>query len=146
MNVVRKIGYSFLGLLAGDAALLVSLMWMLGAWDTSHLELIVFYLLLFTFPGWIVVGIPAVLLMDVQLLRRLRWVLVILIGSALGALAWFLLWFSSFLFSGPHHHLNLAGHWGWSWAEWLGILLAMLVSTVAFAVYCALARRTSLAQ
>jgi len=31
MSVMRKIGYSFLGLLAGDAALIVSLMWMLGA-------------------------------------------------------------------------------------------------------------------
>lgn len=140
---MRKIGYSFLGLLAGDAALIVSLMWMLGAWDTSHLEIIVFYVLLFTFPGWIVVGIPAVLLMDVKFIRRLRWVLLILTGSALGSLAWFLLWFSSFLFSGPHHHLNLARHWGWSTAEWFGISLAMLVSTVAFAVYCALARRTS---
>ena len=101
------------------------------------MEIIVFYVLLFPLPGWIGIGIPAVLHMDVQLLKRLRWVLVILIGSALGVLAWGLLWFSSPLFSGPHHHLNFAAHWGWSLVEWSEILLAMLVSTVAFAVYSA---------
>jgi len=146
MSVLRKIGYSFLGLLAGDVALLALLVWLSGGWDTSLLEIIVFYVLLFTLLGWIVIGIPAVLLMDVQLLKRLRWVLVILIGSALGALAWFLLWIFSDLFSGPHYHLNLAAHWGWSLVEWSEISWAMLVSTVAFAAYSALARRTSSAQ
>src|SRR6185437_2335386 len=35
MTAMRKTGYSFLGLLAGDAALLALLLWLSGAWDTS---------------------------------------------------------------------------------------------------------------
>lgn len=138
MRVLRKIGYSFVGPLAGSATLLAYFVLTTRAWEPNHWQPFDIFLLIMTFtlPGWIIIGVPAVLFIDVQFIRILHWLLVLLIGAALGAFALFLI---SLIF-GLVHYINLGGHWGpWYW-------LAMLVSTVAFAVYSALARQTPSAQ
>jgi hypothetical protein len=132
----RKIGYSFVGLLAGNLALLMYLLLTTRAWELKSmgiLEMFPFYVG-FSILGWLVVGIPAVLLLRLKLVTRLHWLLVVVIGAALGALAQFLI----FLVLGLRQNLNLTGHWN---EVWWYFALAGLVSTVSFGVYCALVRR-----
>jgi len=137
MSPERKIGYSFLSLLAGDGALLAYFVWSIKVWEHDHWQLLGFFYVyvICSFIGWIVAGLPAVLLMNVSFIGRLRWPVVLLIGAALGAMIPFL----AFLVVGLRRHLNVALQhgidFGWYWAK------AMLVSRVAFAVYCFLARR-----
>jgi hypothetical protein len=137
MSPARKIGYSFLGLLTGDVALLAYFVWITRAWEHNHLQSLDIFLLyvIFTFPGWVVVGIPAVLLISPQTIRTLRWLSLLIIGAALGAFAQLLI----FLLLASRHDVNLAGHG--NQLAWY-FELSALVSTVAFAVYCALVRRT----
>ena len=137
MSAVRKIVYSLLGVLAADGALLAYFVWMNRAWETRYsgvLDIFPFYLA-FSFLGWILVGIPFVLVISSEVIIELNWLFVVLIGLFLGALAQSLI----FLWLGVTGHLNLPVHWGdvLRYEE-----LAMLISAVAFVVYCALARRT----
>lgn len=137
MNVVRKIGYSLLGVLVADGALLAYSLLINKVWETKNFgvfEIFPFYLA-FSLFGWILVGIPFVLLIQSALIIRLHWLFVVLIGLALGALAQFLI----LLGFGITGHLNLAGHWHdvAGYEE-----LAMLVSAVAFVIYCVLVRKT----
>lgn len=136
MNAARKIGYSFLGLLAGNVALFSFL---LADAKVRGIKDIAFYMLpfylLFSIFGWILVGIPFVLVIQSEVITELHWLIVILIGLFLGALAQFFIFFL-FEITG---HLNLAGHWrGVAQYE----ELAMVISVVAFLVYWLLARRT----
>lgn len=138
MNAVRKIGYSFLGLLAGNAALFTFLLVDAKAWEMKDIGAaleIYLFILAFSLFGWVLVGIPFVLVIQSEVITDLHWLIVVLIGLFLGALAQF---FIFFLFE-VTGHLNLAGHWR-------GVAryeeLAMLISSVAFVVYCLLMRRT----
>ena len=137
MSAVRKIVYSLLGLLAANGALLAYFVVIDKAWEAKNangLEIFLFYLA-FSLIGWILVGIPFVLVISSEVLVELNWLIAILIGLGLGALAqsFILLWF------GITGHLNVAGHWrGIAWYE----ELAMAISAMAFVVYCALVRRT----
>src|SRR6185312_12334417 len=64
MSVLRKIGYSFVGLLAGDGALLAYVTWSTRDLERNPWQLLKIFCLyaIFTVLGWIVVGVPAVLL------------------------------------------------------------------------------------
>lgn len=138
MSAMRKIGYSFLGLLAGNIALFTFLFVDAKAWQMrdmgAALEIYLFYLA-FSLFGWIIVGIPFVLVISSEVIVELNWLIVVLIGLFLGALAQSLI----FLWFGVTGHLNFPVHWGDVLAY---EKLAMVISAVAFVVYCALARRT----
>lgn len=136
MSAVRKIGYSFLGLLAGNVALFTFLLVDAKVWEIKNVAFYMFpFFLIFSIFGWILVGIPFVLVIQSEVITDLHWLIVVLIGLFLGALAQFFIFFVL----GVTGHLNLAGHWG-------GVAryeeFAMLISAVAFVVYCLLVRRT----
>jgi len=137
MSAMRKIIYSLLGVLVANGAVLAYFIVMNKEWETKFsgvLDIFPFYLA-FSLLGWIFVGIPFVLVISSEVIIELNWLIVVLIGLFLGALAQSLI----FLRFGITGHLNFPVHWG-------GVLayekLAMVVSAVAFVVYCALARRT----
>lgn len=135
-DYILRIGYSFLGLLAGNAALFAYFFLLARAWEPSHmqvLEIFPFYIA-FSFLGWVAVGIPAVLLIRSEFIARLYWLPMLLIGAALGTFAQFLI----FLLLGSRGYLNLPGHW--NEVAWY-FMMAVIVSTAAFAVYCVLVRR-----
>ena len=137
MSVLRKIGYSFVGLLAGDGALLACITWSTRDLEHNPWQLLKIFCLyaIFTVLGWIVVGVPAVLLMDIAFIRRIHWPLVLLIGAVLGPLALFLIFLVLDILNGQ---FSLAGYWD---DAALSCALAMVVSLVAFAVYCIFMRR-----
>jgi hypothetical protein len=135
-DYLHRIGYSFAGLLAGDAALFAYFCLFARAWEPNHLqvlEIFPFYVA-FSFLGWIAVGMPAVLLIRSEFIARLYWLPMLLIGVVLGAFAQFLI----FLLLGSRGNLNLPGHR--NEVAWY-FMMAVIVSTAAFAVYCALIRR-----
>jgi hypothetical protein len=84
---------------------------------------------LFSIVGWILVGIPAVLLLPVARISQWPYPVCVLVGAALGPTALLLILF--ILGSGKLRVENTGSLWP----------LAILVSTVSFVVYSALLRR-----
>lgn len=145
LDHLTRIGHSFFGLLAGDAILLI--LALINALRTSlllHGQLKLQCLTAFGFfipvaiasvVGWVVVGVPAVLVLSPQTIARSsRWLL-LLLGALLGPLALFVI----FLLLKPGMpKAETFTNTGFLWA------CASLISTVAFAVHCALMRRDAL--
>jgi hypothetical protein len=143
---LRRLGCSLLGLTAGNAALLLFLLQ--NAWRArtallhDHVgqpyQQVPLALSLFAMEavvsiiGWIVVGIPVVLLLPVGRLVHLHWILILLIGAALGPLALFI-----FFVLLSHGHL---GHDVFRSTRW-AFLYSILVSVVSFVAYRILIRR-----
>jgi hypothetical protein len=142
----RKIGYSFLGLLAGNAVVLAGLLFIAFFRDYPFLAKLrhPFYLnpkqALFTFlwfaifsvVGWVIVGIPAVLLMPANLVSRLHWLLAVPIGAVLGVFALYL------ELDRGHLPTDALRDPTMYWQIVVCVSAAALNSGVAFAVYCTL--------
>lgn len=140
----RKIGYSFVGLLAGNAVLLLYLLW--GAIRTRiWLRSIhmgepsrVLPNTLGMFPvfgissmlGWALIGLPCILLLRGSFVSRLNWLLALIIGAALGPLALLAIFC---VFTGGRLITEIFRNTG----NWI---FSVLISAVAFLVYCALVR------
>ena len=151
----RRIAYAFVGLLAGNAAIagyfLIWNLWGLVRFHSFPSErpardiligvaagyggLILMYGT-FSLIGWIVVGLPAVLLLPLRFPNRLPWLVILLIAAAIGVAAYFPIFL---LFSGGHPTLDLLRREGPYW------LLALLASTIGFPTYCWLIRRRTVA-
>ena len=134
--------YSFTGLLAGDAALLIFLF--LNALRTSlllHGQLKAECLTavgsfipiaIVSSVGWLVVGVPAVLILTPTRIRQTSSWLLLFLGTLLGPFALFVIFL---LLSRGMPKAEIFSHTGFLWA------CANLISTVAFPVHCALALR-----
>jgi hypothetical protein len=140
-DYVLRVGYSYLGLLAGNVASL--LLFLLNAFRASllsHGQLKAQCLAalgsfipiaIVSIVGWLAIGIPAVLILSPQRALQSPLWLLLAIGALLGPVALFAI----FLLLSP----GLAAgetftNTGLLWA------CASLISTVAFAVHCALLR------
>lgn len=137
-----RIAYSYLGLIAGNAALL--LLFFLNAFRTSlllHGQLKAQCLAalgsfipvaITSIVGWLAIGIPAVVVLSPQRISQFPLWLLLVIGALLGpiALVTIFLLLSRGLAAG-----ETFTNTGPLWA------CASLISTVAFAVHCALVRR-----
>jgi hypothetical protein len=151
LNLTRRVAYSFVGLLGGNAALLLfllqnairlraSLLAMHIGQPTAQipyaLEMWAIYAT-FSFVGWLFVGVPIALLFPARSIKRLSWPQRVLVGTALGPLALFL----AFVLLG-HGHMDFNDR-----ASFIGpkVLWAfsILVSTVSFVLYAALLREES---
>jgi hypothetical protein len=88
---------------------------------------------IFSFLGWVLVGLPIALAFPARLLSRLPWPLWLLIGAALGPLALLLIFVVIAGLQGQLGTFNLA-HTESLWP------LSILVSTVSFVAYAALLR------
>jgi hypothetical protein len=145
INFTRRLTCALIGLLAGDAilllyllltAFLVSAMLLAGHLGEParqiplSLEIFVIYAI-FSFVGWLVVGLPIVLLFPARSFTSLPWPLLVLLGAALGPPALFAIFV--LLAHGHISSLNFRGTGG----LWV---YSILVSTVSFVVYVALLR------
>jgi hypothetical protein len=142
---LRRIGYTFLGLLAGNASLLL---WSLGNalrireemlrlhrgspndQISVALQLSLVYFV-FSIGGWMLAGIPLALAIPARVIARMSgWTF--LLGAVSGPISLFMV-FSLI----PNGHFN--------WERWRGGMLfwiyAALIATVASAVYHVLLRR-----
>jgi hypothetical protein len=150
----KRVAYAFVGLLAGDAILLLYLlqnairirtelialhMGEPGRQIPQTLELFALYAR-FSFVGWLFVGLPIALLLPAHSIRRLPWPLRPLVGAALGPLALFLIFVlvSDISRAALAHGHMLPGLFRGTASLWP---FSILVSTVAFVVYIALLRK-----
>jgi hypothetical protein len=147
VNPLKRLAYAGIGLLAGDAVLLLYVLYGAILNDAySHalymgargrlilvaLEVFIVYAL-FSFAGWLFVGVPTALFFPARSITRLPWLLTLLVGATLGPLA-----LAAVLIVLAHGHLDVlypstgtSGLWVYS----------IVVSTVAFGVYAFLLRK-----
>jgi hypothetical protein len=135
-----RLAYAFVGLVAGDAALLLHML--LNACLASAtllaahagepfaqvavaIQVFAFYAAL-SLVGWLFVGVPVVLLLPAQRVSGWPWPLVIILGAFLGPPAMLVI---LFVVSG--------GRMDFARTDLL-FIYSILVSTVSFAVYVAL--------
>jgi hypothetical protein len=142
---LRRLGYTFLGLLAGNASLLL---WSLGNALTFREEMLRLHrgapndqisvalqlsLIYFVFSigGWTLVGVPLALAIPARVVARMSWC-TLLLGAVSGPISLFMV-FSLI----PNSRFN--------WERWrdgtLFCIYAAEIATVASAVYLGLVRR-----
>lgn len=143
VNPIRRVAYALLGLVAGNAILLLFLLQnalrvrrMLLADRMGEpaqeislaLQMFALYAI-FSFVGWLLVGLPTALFFPACSLTRLSWPLRVLVGAALGPLALFAI---LVLLAHGHvdHRIFTGGFPLWDFS--------ILVSTVSFVEYVAL--------
>ena len=146
----RRLLFAAIGLIAGDAALLIYMMYnalrVCAALLIAHmgqpyrqlsiwLEMFLLYAM-FSILGWAIVGLPFALAFPTRILSRLRWPLCVLIGALLGPLALLLIFVVIAAMQGRLREISLA-HTNGLWQ------FSVLVSTVSFLVYVALLRKRS---
>jgi hypothetical protein len=87
----------------------------------------------FSFVGWVIIGLPVVLFFPARSITRLSWPLRLMLGAALGPLALLVI----FVLLGRGHMDAQAGlrGTGFLWCY------SIVVSTVSFLVYAALLNR-----
>jgi hypothetical protein len=141
ISPAKRLAYALVGLLAGDLMLFFFLLQhalhaTLLAGEPAHLisdavQMFILYAI-FSFVGWLFVGMPTALLFPASSITRLSWPLALLVGLVLGLPALFVI----FALLGSSHI------YFYNFAE-VGTLLAysILVSTVSFVVYLALLRK-----
>lgn len=148
IGVAQKIGYSFLGLLAGNATslavlVLIAILQQQDAFtwiekilklDCGSVLLISVVIMIYSMPAWVMVGLPFVLLLPEKVASGFHWVVALPIGALLGA--------SSMLFPAcafNHWQVKLAMLSNPIYQVFLS--LAALIAGGAFLVYCALLRQ-----
>jgi hypothetical protein len=146
---LRRIGYSFVGLLAGNLVLLV--VWLgffvrgrmalppnrgplLGSDLLNMLSIMAIYAI-FSIFGWVLIGIPAVLMLSSRRITALPWTALVPCGAALGPVSLALI----FLF-GSHFSPRVFTEGG------MFFLFAGVVSGVDFWLHCLLIRRRARAR
>jgi hypothetical protein len=144
VNLAKRLAYAFVGLLTGDiilllfllygalvarASLLAANMGQIGSMIPGVLQVFVLYAL-FSFVGWLLAGLPTVLLFPARSIIRLSWPLRLLVGATLGPLALLLI----FVLIG-RGHVGFPESFRGTGALWA---YSVVVSTAAFLVYAAL--------
>ncbi|HKW99515.1 MAG TPA: hypothetical protein VJN43_17375 [Bryobacteraceae bacterium] len=125
-GVLKRLAYAIAGILAGDLALLFSLFpYALGLFPIYAV---------FSVVGWVLVGLPFVLTVPARVLARWPWPVIFIVGAILGPLALLLILLSLAAMQGRLSAFSLS-HTETFWP------FSILVSTVSFMVYAALARR-----
>jgi hypothetical protein len=145
------VAYAFVGLLGGNAALLLFLLQnairLRASLLAMHmgepvlqiplaLEMFAFYAP-FSFVGWLFVGIPIALLFPARSIKRLSWPVRGFVGASLGPLA-----LSLVLVLLSRGHIDFSDHGTFTGTSVLWVF-SILVSTVSFLLYAALLREES---
>ena len=147
VNPAKRLAYAFVGLLVGDAILLLfcllNALLVRAALLRAHAgepakvvpQMLQAFLLYaaFSFVGWLLVGLPVSLLFPAHFIARLSWPLRLLVGTALGPLA--LLAILGLL---GHGHISFPASFTGTGALWA---YSILVSTSSFLVYAALLQK-----
>lgn len=136
----RKIGYSFVGLMAGNGAsvlffLIIPLvprfqsLWWLTVQKTAWMSLL---FAVFSLPEWVVLGLPLVLLLRSEIVADFYWATAALIGTVLGVIG--MLLFTLTLDRGFSTLSNPAA------LRQIALIFVpgTIVAAVAFPVYCSL--------
>lgn len=128
----RRISYSLLGLFAGDVLMLILFSLITQAWQQpiSHFTRAMSFSINCSSFSWVVVGVPAVILINTAFVDKLKWYYEVLTGALLGSIALLIIHMMVGHFP-PGQPGGAAFYW----------IFATFVSTVAFSLYCALVRQ-----
>jgi hypothetical protein len=152
LNPIKRVAYTFVGLLGGNAALLLFLLlnavrlraFLLAAHMGQPalqiplaLEMSALYAS-FSFVGWLFVGVPIALLFPAHSIARLSWPLRVFVGAVLGPLA-LLVIFAVLV----HGHLEFPATFRGARGLWA---YSILVSTVSFVLYVGLLRKQKIVE
>ena len=142
LDYLLRVSNSFLGLLAADAVLLIlSLLNALrislllhGQFKAQCLTALGFFIpvAIVSIVGWLVVGVPAVLILSPRRVLQTPLWLLLTLGVLLGPAALLVIFL---LLSPGMQKAETSTNTGFVWA------CSSLISTIAFAVHCALMRR-----
>ena len=145
-SLMQRLAFAFGGLLVGDGLLLLCLLAKAlrrATLSAAHfgeptgIISVTFQTFdiyaIFSFVGWLVVGLPIALFFPARFITRLSWPLRVLVGAALGPVALFVI----FLLLG-HGHISFPGTFRGTGALWP---FAVVVSTVSFVAYVALLQK-----
>jgi hypothetical protein len=147
VSPLKRMAYAFIGLLAGDAMLLLYLVQnalrvrstLLAVHMGEPAKVIpnavqgFLFLATFSFVGWLFVGIPTALLFPGRSITRLSWPRALVVGAALGPLA-----LLAILLLLGHGYIYLSSSFAESATPFA---YSILLSTVAFVVYAGLLRK-----
>jgi hypothetical protein len=134
VNPIKRMAYAFVGLLAGDAMLLL---YLLLFWSRllEMVTLLVFATV--SFIGWLLVGLPIALFLPVHSITRLSWPQALVVGGVLGPVA-----VVGALLTA---HLGTTGFVSgmalFVISKAMPYAFSVLISTVSFGVYAALLRK-----
>jgi hypothetical protein len=141
INPAKRLAYTLVGLLAGDVMLLFFLLrgaihaTILGGEPAvtiaDALQMFVIYAI-FSFIGWLLIGLPTALIFTANSITRLSWPRAVIVGSVLGPPALLVIFT---VFSRGHVYFRNPAETATLFAY------SALVSAVAFIVYLALLRR-----
>jgi hypothetical protein len=134
VNPVKRVAYTFVGLLAGDA---MSLLYFLIFWSRLPERIVLLAFAVVSFVGWLFVGLTIALFLPARSITRLSWPQALVVGGALGPVALFgaLLTVyvgTSGLVSGLAHY---------SMCKVTPYAFSILISSVSFGVYAVLLRK-----
>ena len=146
-SLLKRLAYAFIGLLVGDATLRLYVVQnalrvrstLLAAQMGEPAKAIpnavqaFIFLAIFSFAGWLFVGIPTVTLFSGRSIARLSWPLALIVGAALGPLA-----LLAILLLLGHGYIYLSPSFAETATQFA---YSILISAVAFSVYAALLRR-----
>jgi hypothetical protein len=150
ITLSKRLAYAFAGLVVGDLLLLLyllqSALWTRSFLRAEHIgapaEMIPLALQVFfiyavsSVVGWLIIGVPTVLLLPARVVTRWSWYVKLLLGAVLGPLALFVI-----LFLLGRGHVDFSGTFRSTGALWV---YSIVVSTVSFLVYAfLLAKQTS---
>lgn len=149
LGFAQKIGYSFVGLMAGNVVSLLVLVlisalpllhmfpeakkvWNLDIAQAMGLSLAIWIV---SMLGWVVVGLPVVLLLRTEIVAEFYWITAALLGAVMGLLTMLL-----FYLAMNQGRLDASAFRNPEGIRTMAILFsaAGLIAGVAFAVYCAL--------
>lgn len=152
----RKIGYSFVGLLAGNLVtvaaftlcLALNLIPARAQWLTSpslHSRLSMAMVCAVCFGiisliVWVVIGLPVVLSLSAGFIVRLHWLLASLVGAVFGVVSLELFFM---VVEGWRRTLDRLKDPGRAPSDTTFLAIAAVIACVAWSIYCALVRRAS---
>jgi hypothetical protein len=150
VNPLKRLAYAFVGLLAGDAMLLLYLLQNalrvrasliavhMGEPEHQIPFALDFFVVcaMFSFVGWLFVGLPTALFFSARFMTRLPWALALVVGAILGPAALLVI----FLLH-DHGHIYLSSSFAQTVTPYA---YSILVSAVSFGVYVALLRRQTM--
>jgi len=134
INPVKRVAYTFVGLLAGDA---MSLLYLLVFWSRLPEMVVLLGFAMVSFVGWLFVGLPIALFLPARSITRLSWPQALVVGGVLGPVALFGALLTVYV--GTSGLLSGLAHY--SMSEVTPYAFSILISIVSVGVYVALLRK-----
>jgi hypothetical protein len=138
VHPIKRVAYAFIGLLAGDAMLRL---YILISWGRQPDNITLFIFAMFSFVGWLFVGLPVALFLPARSVTRLSWSLALIVGVVLGPVALLGALLGIFLTCYVYPIGFVSGMPGLLISKVLPYAYSILVSSVSSVVYVALLRK-----